>query len=148
MSIERNTNYVIAVFAGCILLSLGLFALFFPVTSTKAILAISVGFLAPFSRLVWEEQKISITENEVHLQYWGFRKPKTLIWANISRALYRYPFGGRDYNWQLCQEYNNCQSLGARMFFSRKEQRAISNALLKALETNGIQVQGNTSGLA
>lgn len=148
MSIERNSNYVLAVFAGWMTLSLGLFALFLPITPSNISLAITVGLLAPLSRLVWEEQKISITEKEVHLQYWGFRKPRTLFWANVTRALYRYPFGGRDYNWQLCQKYNTCQSLGARMFFSRKEQKAISKALAKALEANGIQIQGNTSGIA
>lgn len=148
MSIERNTKYVVAVLAGWLVVSLGLFALFMPITPNSILLAVAVGLLAPFSRLVWEEQKISITENEVHLQYWGFRKPKTLVWANVTRAQYRYPFGGRDYNWQLCQEYNNCQSLGARMFFSRKQQRAVSDALLKMLETNGVEIQGNTSGLA
>ena len=92
------------------------------------------------------ECALEIQSNGILLTYFMSKK-RFIPFNKISRALYNYPFRNKFSSWRLCFEYNNCQEVVSKVYFSRDQRREISLELYRIFLLHGISVQAHSGDL-
>ena len=103
---------------------------------------------ACYPLLIWfiEEKSIEVTDDQIILGY-AYGSTKTINVQSLKKGVYKQTVLGREQNWRLCYEEDDCINIVGNKLFTRDQQKNISKAIYRVLSAHEVPIQGSQRSL-
>jgi 4-amino-4-deoxy-L-arabinose transferase-like glycosyltransferase len=141
MKFERSKRY--SFFFAVISLVIVAATLFTIMSNSSSGLSFVLVAAACYPLLIWfvEEQSIEVTDNEIILGY-AYGATKTINVRSLAKGVYKQTVLGREQNWRLCYDDEDCINIVGNKLFTRDQRRNISKAIYQVLSAHEVNIQG------